>query len=117
MAEVVKPDTAESGPVEKSAEAAGEVGGVEGVASRGGEDEPAVRPAHSRSLALFLLSFPVALQRVDALGGEGDTAFGGSGLGVQDGQPVGAGALEGAVNAGRAAVEVEVPSAGRGVRP
>jgi hypothetical protein len=50
----------------------------------------------------------VALERVDALGGEGDAAFGSVGLGVQGGQAAGAGALEGAVDAGRAAVEVDV---------
>jgi hypothetical protein len=42
VSEVVQADAAESGPGEKSAEAAGEVGGVEWSDGRGGEDEPAV---------------------------------------------------------------------------
>jgi hypothetical protein len=59
-------------------------------------------------VALFLLSFPVALRRVDALDGQCDAAFGGAGLGVQGGQAAGVGALEGTVDAGSAVVEVEV---------
>jgi hypothetical protein len=50
----------------------------------------------------------VLLEGVDALGGEGDTVFGCRSLGVQEGEGAGAGALEGAVNAGRTAVEIEV---------
>ncbi|MGY3334028.1 hypothetical protein ACVW0K_000127 [Streptomyces filamentosus] len=106
VAEVVEADAAESCPMEESAEAPGQVGGVEGVARRGGEDESIVRPARSCGLALFLLVFLVALERVDAFGGEGDAAFGGAGLGVEDGRAAGGGALEGAVDAGGATVEV-----------
>lgn len=50
----------------------------------------------------------MVLEGVDAFGGEDDAAFGGAGLGVQDSQAPGGGALEGAVDAGRAAVEIEV---------
>ncbi|GHI41671.1 hypothetical protein Sviol_60790 [Streptomyces violascens] len=48
------------------------------------------------------------LEGVDALGGEGDATFGGERLGVQDGQALAAGALEGAVDGGGSAIEVEV---------
>ena len=108
VAEVVEADRPELGLVEEAAEAAGEVGGVEWLALRSGEDEPVVRPARSGRLALFLLSFLVDLEGGDALGGEGDAAFGGEGLGVQDGQALGAGALEGAVDGGGSPIEVEV---------
>lgn len=108
MPEIVKADAAQPCPAEESAEATGEIGGVEGAAGRGGEDESVVRPARSCVLAFFLLAFPVALEGMDTLGGEGDAAFGSAGLGVQGGQAPGAGALERAVDAGRAAVEVEV---------
>jgi hypothetical protein len=50
----------------------------------------------------------VVLERVDAFGGEGDAAFGADGLGGQSGEAAGVGALEGAADAGSAAVEVEV---------
>lgn len=53
--EVVEADTAEPGPVAESAEAAGEVGGVEGSAGRGGEDEPAVRPVRFGGSPFLLL--------------------------------------------------------------
>ena len=42
VSEVVEADASEPGPVEESTEAAGEVGGVERAAGRGGEDVPAV---------------------------------------------------------------------------
>ena len=108
VAEVVKADRPDSGAVEEATEAAGEVAGVERPALRGGEDEPVVRPARSGFLAFLPLLFLVDLEGVDAFGGEGDAAFGGEGLGVQDGQPLAAGALEGAVDGGGAAVQVEV---------
>jgi hypothetical protein len=101
--EAVEPDAAESGPVEKAAEAAGEVGGVERLAVRGGEDEAVVRPARSGRLALFLLPFLEDLEGVDAFGGEGDAALGGQGLGVQT---LAAGLLERTVDGGGTAVEV-----------
>ncbi|GAA3485084.1 hypothetical protein GCM10018966_096160 [Streptomyces yanii] len=86
----------------------GEVGGVERPALRGGEDAAVAHPTRTGSLSLLLLLFLLDLQRVDAFGRESDAAFGGEGLGVQDGQTLRAGALEGAVDGGGAAVEVEV---------
>jgi hypothetical protein len=106
--EIVEADGPESCAVEEAAKAAGEVAGVERLAFRGGEDEPAVHPARSGRLALILLPFLVDLEEADAFGGEGDAAFGSERLGVQDGQALAAGALEGAVDGGGAAVEVEV---------
>ncbi|MBD0734396.1 hypothetical protein BGM09_16095 [Streptomyces sp. CBMA29] len=82
--EVVETDGPELRALEESAESAGEIGGVERSTGGGGEDEPVVRPTRSGWLALFLLSFLVDLEGVDAFGGEGDAAFGGAGLGVQD---------------------------------
>ncbi|OKJ75050.1 hypothetical protein AMK30_12410 [Streptomyces sp. CB02460] len=78
--------------------------GVERPALRGSEDESVVRPACSGRLALFLLPFLVALEGTEAFGGEGDAPLGGQGLGVQDGQALASGAVDG----GGAAVEVEV---------
>ncbi len=60
--EVVEADDPESRAAEEAAEAAGEVGGVERLAVRGGEDESVARPARSGRLALFLLSFLVNLE-------------------------------------------------------
>jgi hypothetical protein len=108
VAQVVEPNAAEPGTAEESAEAAGEVGGVERATGRGGEDEPAVRPSRPDGSTFLLLALPVILEGVDAFGGEGDAAFGCAGLGVQGGQAAGAGALEGAVDAGGTGVEVEV---------
>jgi hypothetical protein len=117
--EVVEAGVAKSRPTEESAEASSQVGGVEGAAGRGGEDESVVRPARSCGLTFFLLVFPVALERVNALGGEGGAAFGSAGLGVQGEfvqcvQPVTAGGLEELPGLGRS----EGPEAsrpGRGV--
>lgn len=106
--EVVEADRPEFRAVEEAAEAAGEVGGVERLALRGGEDESVVRPARSGRLAFFLLPFLMGLEGAEALGGEGDAPLGGQGLGVQDGQALAAGALEGAMDARGAAVKVEV---------
>jgi len=108
VSEVVEADRPEPCALEEAAEAAGEVGGVERPAVGGGEDEPVVCPAHSGRLTLFLLPFLVDLEGSEALGREGDAPLGGQGLGVQDGQALGAGALEGAVDGGGAAVEIEV---------
>lgn len=47
------------------------------------------------------------LEGAQAFGGEGDAPLGGQGLGVQDGQALASGALEGAVDGGGAAVEAE----------
>lgn len=106
--EIMEADRPEVCAVEEAPKAAGQVGGVERPALRGSEDEPVVRPACSGCLALFLLPFLVDLEGVDAFGGEDDAALGGQGLGVQDGQTLAAGPLEGAVDAGGAVVEVEV---------
>ena len=82
VSEVVEADGPEFCAVEEAAEAAGEVGGVERPALRGGEDESVVRPARSGSLALFLLPFLVDLEGAETFGREGDAALGGQGLGV-----------------------------------
>jgi len=108
VSEVVEADRPEPCRVEDAAEAAGEVAGVEWPALRGGEDEPVVRPARSGYLTLSLLPFLVDLEGADAFGGEGDAASGGEGLGVQDSQPLAAGALEGTVDGGGSAVQIEV---------
>ncbi|EFE82342.1 predicted protein [Streptomyces albidoflavus] len=57
-------------PMEESAEAPRQVGGVERADGRGGEDEGVVRADRSCGLTFFLLVFPVALERVDALDGK-----------------------------------------------
>jgi hypothetical protein len=62
VSEVVESDGPELRAVEESAEAAGEIGGVERSTGRGGEDEPVVRPARSGCPAFFLLSFLVGLE-------------------------------------------------------
>lgn len=54
----------------ESAEAPRQVGGVERADGRGGEDEVVVRADRSCGLTFFLLVFPVALERVDALDGK-----------------------------------------------
>ncbi len=74
VSEVVEADGPELRAVEKTAEAAGEVGGIERSTGGGGEDEPDVCPACSGSFAFFMLSFPVGLEGADAFGGEGDAA-------------------------------------------
>lgn len=108
VSEVVEADGPELRAVEELTEAAGEVGGIERSTGGGGEDEPVVCPACSDCPAFFLLSFLVGLEGVDAFGGESDAAFGGAGLGVKDGQTAGGRALEGAMDAGGATVEIEV---------
>lgn len=108
VTEIMEADRPEPNAMEKATEAAGEVAGVEWPALRGGEDEPVVRPARSGYLTLSPLPFLVDLEGADAFGGEGDAAFRGEGLGVQGGQALAAGALEGAVDGGGSAVEVEV---------
>jgi hypothetical protein len=87
-------DAPEPGPVEEAAEAAGEVGRVERSAGGRGEGEAAAPPAHPGLLPLPLLPFLVLLEGVEALGGQGDAAFGGAGLGGDLGEAAGAGALE-----------------------
>lgn len=57
-------DRAEPRALEEASEAAGEVGGVERPALRGGEDEAVVRPVRSCRLALFLLPFMVDLKEL-----------------------------------------------------
>lgn len=94
--------------MEEATEAAGEVAGVEWSALWGGQDEPVDRPARSGFLSFFLLLFLVDLEGADAFGGAGDAAFRGEGLGVQNGQTLAAEALQGVVDGGGAAVEVEV---------
>jgi hypothetical protein len=91
--EVVEADRAEPCAMKEAAEA-GDVGGVERPALRGGEDEPVAHPACSGRLMLFLLPFLVDLEGTEAFGREGDAPLGGQGLGVQDGQTLAAGALE-----------------------
>lgn len=77
--EVVEADSPEPCAVEETTESAGEVGGVEGAADGGGEDEAVVRPPRSGGPPLSLLPFPVSLERMDAFGGEGDAAGPGPG--------------------------------------
>lgn len=108
VAEVVEADTPELRPVEEAAEAAGEVGRVEGAAGRGGENEAAVLPSHPGLSPLPVLPFYVLFEGVEAFGREGDTAFGRPGLGGQMREAAGAGALERAADAGRSGGEVEV---------
>ncbi|GAA2112029.1 hypothetical protein [Actinomadura alba] len=76
MPEIVKPGAAEPGPVEESAEAAGEVGRVEGTTDRFGEDQaerssatrhdPASETAESRDVLLSTAAhlLPVASSRL-----------------------------------------------------
>lgn len=85
VAQAVEPDAAEPGTAEESAEAACEVGGVERATGRGGEDEPAVRPARPDGSRFLRLTLPVILEGADAFGGEGNAAFGCAGIGVQGG--------------------------------
>ncbi|GGY13390.1 hypothetical protein GCM10010358_77100 [Streptomyces minutiscleroticus] len=81
MAEVVEADAAEAGLTKERGEGAGDVGRVERCALRSGEHVPAVLPRGARGLPLALLLLTVELQRLDAAGGEGDAALGGSRLG------------------------------------
>lgn len=78
-------DAAEACQVEEAAEAAGEVGRVEGLSGGRGEYEPTVAPVRSCCLSLLVLPSSVLLEGVEAFGGEGDAAFGCAGLGGQVG--------------------------------
>lgn len=65
-------------------------------------------PRGAYCLALALLLVVVALQGLDAAGGESDAAFRGPGLGGQRGEPACAGALKSAADGGGARAEIEV---------
>ncbi|MFF4756693.1 hypothetical protein ACJ6WF_17295 [Streptomyces sp. MMS24-I2-30] len=75
VSEVVEVNAAGACPADEPAEVTGEVGGVERAAGRGGGDEPAAPPARPDGSTFVLLAFPVTLERVDALGGQGDAAL------------------------------------------
>lgn len=57
-------------------------------------------------LPLPVLLLKMVFRRLKAVGGEGDAAFGGPGLGGQCGESARAGALQGASDGGRALFEV-----------
>ncbi|KJS63114.1 hypothetical protein VM95_05280 [Streptomyces rubellomurinus] len=106
--EVVEADLAEAGPAEKCVEVAGESGGSDGVAVGASEDVAAVHSTRAGFLLLVGLLLAVGAEREQAGGRVGDAAFGADYLGGEVGQATGAGALEGAAEAGGSAGQVEV---------
>ncbi len=83
MPKVVEPDAAEAGLAEEPGEGPGEVGRVNRSSLRSGEHVPVVPPIGACRVTVALLLFVVALQRLEAAGGEGDAALGGPRLGGQ----------------------------------
>lgn len=74
-------DAAEPCPVEEGAEVAIQVRGIDRPSCRRAEDEAVVPPVVRCCPYFSFLYLTVFLERVDALAGEGDASFGGSGFG------------------------------------